>query len=98
MSQEEDWQSVQTIVAPRDPAADVGFLTMESEEWVPMSGSNTICVTTALLENGIVDMQEPTTFDSRDPYPDGFRVSDSWHNIKPHGLLEVIQDAQDFCG
>lgn len=38
------------IVPPCNPNADPGFLIMESEEFVPMSGSNTICTVTALLE------------------------------------------------
>jgi len=34
---------------------------MESEYYVPMSGSNTICTVTALLETGMLPMQEPVT-------------------------------------
>ena len=34
---------------------------MEQMEYAPMSGSNTICVTTVLLETGIVPMIEPVT-------------------------------------
>jgi proline racemase len=49
------------ILPPCDPNADAGFLIMESDEWVPMSGSNTICTTTVLLEMGIVEMKEPVT-------------------------------------
>ena len=49
------------IVPPTDPSADAGFIIMEQTEYPPMSGSNTICVTTALLETGIVPMVEPVT-------------------------------------
>lgn len=49
------------IVPPCDPAADVGFIIMEQTEYPPMSGSNTICVVTVLLETGIVPMVEPVT-------------------------------------
>lgn len=49
------------LMPPCDPRADAGFLIMESDEWVPMSGSNTICTTTVLLETGIVKMTEPVT-------------------------------------
>ncbi|KAB2570122.1 putative hydroxyproline epimerase [Lasiodiplodia theobromae] len=49
------------ILPPCNPAAAAGFLTMESEEYAPMSGSNTICTTTVLLETGMVPMQEPVT-------------------------------------
>lgn len=49
------------IVPPTDPTADVGFIIMEQSEYPPMSGSNTICVVTALLETGMVAMVEPVT-------------------------------------
>jgi proline racemase len=49
------------IVPPCDPKADAGFLIMSPDGWVPMSGSNTICTTTVLLETGMVSMKEPTT-------------------------------------
>jgi proline racemase len=49
------------IVTPCDPTADAGFLIMEAEEYVPMSGSNAICVVTVLLETGMVKMVEPMT-------------------------------------
>ncbi|ETS87043.1 hypothetical protein PFICI_00871 [Pestalotiopsis fici W106-1] len=49
------------ILPPCDPRADAGFLTMECEEYAAMSGSNTICTTTVLLETGMIKMQEPTT-------------------------------------
>ena len=49
------------LVPPCDPRADAGFIIMEQTEYPPMSGSNTICVATVLLETGIVPMQEPVT-------------------------------------
>lgn len=49
------------IVPPCDPTADAGFIIMEQTEYAPMSGSNAICVTTVLLETGIVPMIEPVT-------------------------------------
>lgn len=49
------------VLPPCDPRADAGFLIMESEEYAPMSGSNTICTTTVLLETGMVPMKEPIT-------------------------------------
>lgn len=49
------------ILPPCNPKADAGLLIMESEEFVPMSGSNTICTVTALLETGMVKMVEPVT-------------------------------------
>lgn len=49
------------LVAPTDPSADAGFVIMEQSEYAPMSGSNTICVATVLLETGLVPMVEPIT-------------------------------------
>jgi len=49
------------IVPPTDPTADAGFIIMEQSEYAPMSGSNTICVVTALLETGMLPMVEPVT-------------------------------------
>lgn len=49
------------ILPPTDPRADAGFIIMEQTEYVPMSGTNTICVTTALLETGMLPMREPYT-------------------------------------
>jgi proline racemase len=49
------------ILPPCDPAAQMGYAILEATEYPPMSGSNTICVATVLLETGILPMQEPVT-------------------------------------
>src|SRR5687767_10433547 len=50
------------LVLPATRAdCDAGFIIMEPTEYPAMSGSNTICTTTVLLEQGIVEMQEPET-------------------------------------
>jgi len=49
------------LVQPSDPSAAAGFVIMEQTEYPVMSGSNTICVATVLLETGIVPMTEPVT-------------------------------------
>lgn len=49
------------VLPPTHPDADAGFVIMEQVEYPPMSGTNTICVTTALLETGMVPMREPVT-------------------------------------
>lgn len=54
-------QSINLVLPPCDPQADAGFVIMESEHYPPMSGSNTICTVTALLETGMLPMQEPYT-------------------------------------
>ena len=45
----------------RDPRADAGYIIMRQAEYPPMSGSNAICVVTALLETAIVPVIEPVT-------------------------------------
>lgn len=49
------------ILPPTTSEADAGFVIMEQVEYPPMSGTNTICVTTALIETGMVRVTEPTT-------------------------------------
>lgn len=49
------------ILPPTHPEADAGFVIMEQVEYPGMSGTNTICVTTVLLETGMVAMREPVT-------------------------------------
>ena len=49
------------IVPPRDPRAAAGFIVMEPTNYPAMSGSNSICVATVLLETGMVEMREPVT-------------------------------------
>jgi len=49
------------ILPPTRPEADAGFVIMEQMDYPPMSGSNTICVTTVLLETGMLPMREPVT-------------------------------------
>jgi trans-L-3-hydroxyproline dehydratase len=50
------------LVVPSTRAdCDAGFIIMEPTEYPPMSGSNTICTATVLLETGVVEMREPET-------------------------------------
>jgi proline racemase len=49
------------ILPPTHPDADAGFVIMEQVEYPGMSGTNTICVTTVLLETGMLPMREPVT-------------------------------------
>lgn len=42
------------ILPATHPEADAGFVIMEQVEYPPMSGTNTICVVTVLLETGMV--------------------------------------------
>lgn len=49
------------ILPPTHPEAAAGYVIMEQTEYPGMSGTNTICVTTVLLETGMVPMVEPVT-------------------------------------
>jgi proline racemase len=42
------------ILPPTHPDAEAGFVIMEQTEYPPMSGTNTICVVTVLLETGMI--------------------------------------------
>ena len=55
------FRHVNLLVPPKDPRAQVGWIIMEPEDTPPMSGSNSICVATVLLDTGIVPMSEPET-------------------------------------
>jgi proline racemase len=45
------------ILPPTHPEADAGFIIMEQVEYPPMSGTNTICVVTVLLETGMIPIR-----------------------------------------
>lgn len=49
------------ILPPTLAGADAGFVIMEQVEYPPMSGTNTICVVTVLIETGMVKAAEPVT-------------------------------------
>jgi proline racemase len=49
------------LLPPTVPEADAGYVIMEQVEYPPMSGTNTICVVTVLIETGMVKVTEPVT-------------------------------------
>lgn len=49
------------LLPPTRPDADAAFIVLQPDRAHPMSGSNCICVVTALLETGRVAMTEPET-------------------------------------
>src|SRR5271155_2222572 len=49
------------LLPPTHPDADAGYIIMEQVEYPPMSGTNTICVVTVLIETGMVKVDEPIT-------------------------------------
>ena len=55
------FRHVNLLVPPKNPRAQMGWIIMEPCDTPPMSGSNSICVATVLLETGIIAMTEPVT-------------------------------------
>lgn len=55
------FKHVNLLVPPKHPDAAYGFIIMEPEHTPPMSGSNSICVATVLLDTGMIAMTEPET-------------------------------------
>jgi proline racemase len=53
--------SANLLLSPTDPEADAGFIVMQPDGCHALSGSNTMCVATALLETGMLPMVEPET-------------------------------------
>jgi len=49
------------VLPSSNPEAAAGYVIMEQVEYPGMSGTNTMCVVTALLETGLVPMIEPVT-------------------------------------
>lgn len=74
------FRHVNLLVPPKDPRADMGFIIMEPVHTPPMSGSNSICVATAILETGILPIKEPETALTLEA---------------PGGLVAVIAECED---
>lgn len=55
------FRHVNLLVPPKHADAVAAWIIMEPEDTPPMSGSNSICVSTVLLDGGLVPMQEPET-------------------------------------
>ncbi|WP_319005599.1 proline racemase family protein [Pararhizobium sp. YC-54] len=72
--------STNLLMPPTRPDADAAFLILQADRAHPMSGSNSMCVVTALLETGIVPMKEPETV---------------VHLDTPAGLVRAVARCQD---
>jgi len=55
------FKHINLLVPSKNKQAAFGFIIMEPEHTPPMSGSNSICVATVLLDSGLIEMQEPVT-------------------------------------
>ena len=56
-----DIMSGTLITEPCTPGTDVGVLYFEASGWMPMCGHDTMGVSVALIESGLVQVQEPVT-------------------------------------
>jgi len=74
------FRHVNLLVPPKNPEAQMGWIIMEPADTPPMSGSNSICVATVLLDTGIIPMQEPVTRMVLEP---------------PGGLIEVEAECRN---
>ena len=74
------FRHVNLLVPPKDPRAQMGWIIMEPADTPPMSGSNSICVATVLLDTGIIPMEEPVTH----------MVLEA-----PGGIVEIEADCRD---
>jgi trans-L-3-hydroxyproline dehydratase len=74
------FRHVNLLVPPRNPRAQMGWIIMEPADTPPMSGSNSLCVATVLLETGILPMTEPETTLFLEP---------------PGGLVEITATCRD---
>lgn len=55
------WHNANIVLPSNHPEADMGYVILETTEYPAMSGSNTMCVATVLLETGMLPMTEPVT-------------------------------------
>ncbi|KAJ9252115.1 hypothetical protein DTO207G8_4948 [Paecilomyces variotii] len=80
------------VLPPCNPKADAGFLIMESEEYPPMSGGNTICTATVLLETGMVPMKEPITEMLLDTAAGPVGITAEYYKVRVPGLGMISVD------
>lgn len=94
MMQEQDWMrkaicfeprgndvmSGTIVTKPCNPEADFGVLYYEVGNWMPMCGHDTIGVSTALIESGLLKVEEPYTYATLDT---------------PSGLVKVKIEVKD---
>ena len=56
-----DYMSCTLVTEPCTPGTDVGVLYFETSGWLPMCGHDTIGLSVALIETGMVTVTEPST-------------------------------------
>jgi len=55
------FKHINLLVSPKNKKAAFGFIIMSPDHNAPMSGSNSICVATVLLDSGMIPIIEPET-------------------------------------
>ena len=55
------FKHINLLIPPKNKKAAFGFIIMSPEHNAPMSGSNSICVATVLLDSGMITIREPET-------------------------------------
>ncbi len=89
------FRHVNLLVPPKHPDADAAFIIMEPEDTPPMSGSNSICVATVLLDSGIIPMHEPETHLTLEAPGGLVRVRAECRNGKTERVF--VQNVQSFA-
>ena len=90
------FRHVNLLVPPKHPDADAAFIIMEPEDTPPMSGSNSICVSTVLLDGGIIPMQEPFTYLTLEAPGGLVKVRAACRNGKAERIY--VQNVPSFAG
>lgn len=90
------FRHVNLLVPPKHPDADAAFIIMEPEDTPPMSGSNSICVSTVLLDGGIIPMQEPFTYLTLEAPGGLVKVRAACRNGKAERIF--VQNVPSFAG
>lgn len=75
-----DYMSCTLITEPCTPGTDVGILYFETSGWLPMCGHDTIGVSVALIETGMVTVTEPITVIKLDTAAGVITVEAKVHN------------------
>ncbi len=89
------FRHVNLLVPPKHPDADAAFIIMEPEDTPPMSGSNSICVATVLLDSGIIPMHEPESHLTLEAPGGLVRVRAECRNGKTERVF--VQNVQSFA-
>ncbi len=90
------FRHVNLLVPPKHPDAQMGWIIMEPEDTPPMSGSNSICVATVLLDSGIIPMIEPVTEMVLEAPGGLIKVSADCRNGKAQSI--TVRNVPSFAG